>query len=447
MLFLLLLIAIFGESMGDYTWGSSKCEALIQANEKLPGTGCVEPGSIVSDYPNCKRCVFNFQCESNWCVNSWKLCYESGKRCAISNIAAGCNSCSSSKTADLSKCECDDPDFPNNWVQCTDGIGYDTYETGTSPGYVRQENWDGSLSADDPFAANSVCFHNKFREDAAGLRAVSWNNELAAFATEWANTLKETNECRMYHSPSSDRKNLGGHDHVGENLYWKWTCGGSGGIPENDIPKHGKWAAEAWYSEMLYYQFPGPNNAYDMCGLRNTDIGKPQIGHLTQMLWADTTEIGCDYAICNNGKGESIVVACVYGPGGNYQGQPAFDERSYCKLKEWEGNEEYGGLPRCDGKDDDCESVLNGNTDNGNVGNENNDNAGNDSAKDGKCKGKWGGTCKFPWSHDYLGTYESCQDSVDKLNPHEPWCETDKPGYFDQCVYDESDPDCIWHYP
>ena len=64
---------------------------------------------------------------------------------------------------------------------------------------------------------------------------------------------------------------------------------------------------------------------------------------------------------------------------------------------------------------------------------------------DGKCEGKWGGTCVFPWHHPVFGELLNCQDSVDKLTPHEPWCQTEFEGLFDQCKFDANDADCMFH--
>ncbi len=63
------------------------------------------------------------------------------------------------------------------------------------------------------------------------------------------------------------------------------------------------------------------------------------------MLWDDTTDIGCDYAVCG---GNTVLVSCVYGPGGNYGGQSPFNETIRCFLDQYEPNrEKYGGLPSC----------------------------------------------------------------------------------------------------
>jgi len=288
--------------------------------------------------------VFDYQCESGWCVDSWKKCYQSGGSC-YTTPSADCTNCPSSEGADLGQCQCSNPDFPNNWVKCNDGSGgYDKYDTTASTGYVRKENWDGSLQESDDFAIYSQCYHNKYRQAAAHLNPLKWNNQLAKFAMEWARTLKDSNQCNMQHSPGTDRQNLGGFSYAGENLYWSWT---SAQISTNEVPLYGKLAAEGWYSEMKYFSYGGPDAGYDKCPMRNRD-GYEQIGHLTQMLWDTTTDLGCDYALCNGG-GMSIVVACVYGPGGNWYGEAPWNTTVHCQLNQFSENILlYGGVPTCD---------------------------------------------------------------------------------------------------
>ncbi|CAH8607325.1 unnamed protein product [Schistosoma bovis] len=48
-----------------------------------------------------------------------------------------------------------------------------------------------------------------------------------------------------------------------------------------------------------------------------------QCGHYTQLVWEDTTDVGCGVTKCPNFPyGLSIV--CNYGPGGNYVGRSPY---------------------------------------------------------------------------------------------------------------------------
>ena len=43
----------------------------------------------------------------------------------------------------------------------------------------------------------------------------------------------------------------------------------------------------------------------------------PAVGHYTELIWRDTTHVGCAVAI----RGDRAVLACRYSPPGNIDGQ------------------------------------------------------------------------------------------------------------------------------
>ncbi|XP_075264776.1 uncharacterized protein LOC142356907, partial [Convolutriloba macropyga] len=276
---ILLLVMLCWSAGAIYEWGGETCSSLEQKSSQIRGTGCVGKGTIPTGNPNCKSCVFNYQCESGQCLSRAKKCYEQGASCS-KKPTAGCKNCPSKTTADLSQCNCKNEDFPNNWVQCTNGSDWmDQYDLSPADSYKRKMNHDGSLLENDEFAIYSQCYHNKFRQDAAKLNPVRWNSGLASFATEWTRVLKETNNCKMEHSSGGQRKNIGGFKYSGENLFRLST---TGTIKNNDLPKFGQKAANGWYSEMKFYQYGGPGNTFGFCEYRNNEKGNAQVGHLTQ---------------------------------------------------------------------------------------------------------------------------------------------------------------------
>jgi pathogenesis-related protein 1 len=138
-----------------------------------------------------------------------------------------------------------------------------------------------------------VDVHNQWRAD-VGTNPLKWNDAIAEYAAEWA--LRLGRQCKMEHRPPDGKwKRI-----YGENIYWISTSEAS--------PKH---AVDSWGSEIQYYKKPVPikaNTAY---------------GHYTQMVWKNTTEVGCAIAEC--GKGGTIVV-CNYNPPGNWLGETAYDK-------------------------------------------------------------------------------------------------------------------------
>jgi pathogenesis-related protein 1 len=128
--------------------------------------------------------------------------------------------------------------------------------------------------------------HNRVRAD-VGVDPLVWNADLAALAAGFIA------DCQFEHSSFAERMNQAGFAYIGENLYR------SGGFQPT-----GAQVSDAWASEKAYYDYE-TNSCSAICG------------HYTQQVWATTTDLGCAMKACGNG----FIVACEYGPGGNYQGQ------------------------------------------------------------------------------------------------------------------------------
>lgn len=48
-------------------------------------------------------------------------------------------------------------------------------------------------------------------------------------------------------------------------------------------------------------------------------------GHYTQIVWADTTTIGCGAILFKSSNGwYNVQLVCNYGPSGNFPGQPIY---------------------------------------------------------------------------------------------------------------------------
>ncbi|XP_075242060.1 uncharacterized protein LOC142336952 [Convolutriloba macropyga] len=94
------------------------------------------------------------------------------------------------------------------------------------------------------------------------------------------------------------------------------------------VIKHGS-ASEAvrkgcqqWYKEVKNYMYPGPRD-YLGCG---SDFGPT--GYLTQLMWKETTHVGCGVSKCSKG----YMYVCRYSPPGNDVTKKLFDMKNYKKL-------------------------------------------------------------------------------------------------------------------
>lgn len=125
--------------------------------------------------------------------------------------------------------------------------------------------------------------HNRLRAE-VNVPPLTWSAELAGYAQEWADYLSETNS--FGHSSGNDRSG------AGENI----AAGSSVG------QMLGLWADE----KDDYNGSTGSCRSGRVCG------------HYTQMVWRNTTEIGCGIAPHRTYGG---VMVCNYSPPGNYVGQ------------------------------------------------------------------------------------------------------------------------------
>jgi len=124
--------------------------------------------------------------------------------------------------------------------------------------------------------------HNKYRAKHCAA-PLSWSSKLADIAQKWANHLRD--RCgTLEHSAGTQ---------YGENL----AAGSIGALDPTS-------AVDMWYDEIKRYKFP--NGGFSMT-----------TGHLTQLLWRSTRQVGCGHAQC---KGLDIYV-CEYDPPGNWEGQ------------------------------------------------------------------------------------------------------------------------------
>lgn len=133
--------------------------------------------------------------------------------------------------------------------------------------------------------------HNKYRQD-VGVPDLTWSPTLAAHAQAWANQLASTGKFDHSTDPHGE----------GENL--------AKGTVRADR------AAELvglWGGEKQYFQ---PGTFPDV----STTGNWMDVGHYTQLVWRDTTQVGCGVAM----GGGSTVLVCRYSPPGNYEGEPVY---------------------------------------------------------------------------------------------------------------------------
>ncbi|GJP32093.1 hypothetical protein CLOM_g16629 [Closterium sp. NIES-68] len=153
---------------------------------------------------------------------------------------------------------------------------------------------DGSRSSGGTVDAAAILEeHNSARRE-AGVPDLAWDDGVAAAAQEWANQLA-SNYCPLEH---------GGAEGLGQNLYWS--------MPAGFTSEEDRGAVRSWVEEKADWT---PSPVPEGCA-----EGK-MCGHYTQVVWRDTTHVGCAAAQCPDGSGMWV---CDYSPQGNIIGSMPF---------------------------------------------------------------------------------------------------------------------------
>lgn len=142
-----------------------------------------------------------------------------------------------------------------------------------------------SSSDEEDFAEDCLKAHNNYRKK-HGVPPLKLSKKLNKVAKEWAETIAKKNV--LQHRPNSQ---------YGENLYCYYS-------PDPKFNIKGDEAVKSWYSEVKDFKY----------GMEPSDL---RAGHFTQVVWADSKELGV--ARVKSKSGKTYVVA-NYHPPGNFVG-------------------------------------------------------------------------------------------------------------------------------
>lgn len=174
------------------------------------------------------------------------------------------------------------------WAWEVDGSGDSLVSGSLVDGLAADFSAADAMVGNSSIAAAIATAHNHYREE-VGVAPLQWSDTLAASAQAWADHLAATN--RFVHSQGEG---------YGENI-WKGTAGA---YSVTDMVR-------AWGDEKQYFI---PNGVFPDV---STTGNWADVGHYTQIIWKDTTEVGCGLA---TGSGWDVLV-CQYAPPGNYTGE------------------------------------------------------------------------------------------------------------------------------
>lgn len=144
---------------------------------------------------------------------------------------------------------------------------------------------------------------------ASNMVKLVWDADLATVSQQHSDL------CLLQHSASSTRANnyaaLTGNPSswVGENIAWVGGTGSNEFFRGFLANMHDNWSAEH-----VDYIFSNDTCPGGVCG------------HYTQVVWANTTRVGCGLTNCPglNGAVNSALLVCAYFPGGNFNQQQPY---------------------------------------------------------------------------------------------------------------------------
>ena len=146
--------------------------------------------------------------------------------------------------------------------------------------------------------AEILAAHNAERKKVS-VPPLKWDAALAKTATEWAHHLCRSGKKMpaLQHRPRREGS-------PGENLWAGANSESSGyGIDE---------AVQRWAEEAKFYDGKSGQCQGGVCG------------HYTQLVWRDTTHVGCGTARCAASGMTATVWVCNYRPAGNFVGEKPF---------------------------------------------------------------------------------------------------------------------------
>lgn len=145
------------------------------------------------------------------------------------------------------------------------------------------------------------------------LPPLSWSDDAAEKAQAWAEHLARQ-DCRMRHNRDLED--------FGQNLFWagpKRTVKTTRNVTTGEVVErkveitpqdvNAEAVVESWASEARWYDVES-----DQC---RAPEGK-SCGHYTQIVWRETTGVGCGMAVCDS---DGQVWVCDYTPPGNVIGE------------------------------------------------------------------------------------------------------------------------------
>ena len=154
--------------------------------------------------------------------------------------------------------------------------------------------------------------HNKYRK-IHGVSDLILDNELIKLAQDYSAVLAYKDDIYSINPSGNKNKNK---EKVGENIF---TC--TSILKTSCYTENSTKPVDDWYNEIYLYNFTDPGFNIDTA-------------HFTQIVWKETTKIGCGASVKTDGVTYKVV--CNYYKAGNMINSSIFEENvlppNYCRL-------------------------------------------------------------------------------------------------------------------
>ncbi|XP_034487729.1 transcription factor mef2A [Drosophila innubila] len=151
---------------------------------------------------------------------------------------------------------------------------------------------------------------------AENMREIVWDDELAARAQQWADN------CQFRHDPHRTINRFT----MGQNLAVIWSTAPLD-PDDGDFPSR----IQNWFNEVQKYSFG--------------DAWSPKTGHYSQLVWGETSLVGCGFAEYKDNVKYNKLYVCNYGPGGNVVGYNPYEVgKPSCSTYGMKPSSRYQGL-------------------------------------------------------------------------------------------------------